>query len=493
MLSAPETGRPFEASPRQWEAGRRWLWEPETRYLLLDGAIRSGKTQMGARLICETAMMVPAQHLVARATYRELEDTVMRAILYGDGGLAPLLPAEALRGGSLASAYRAKDYTVHLANGGEIVFRSLEEHATEKIRGLTLGSFLIDQAEELKYEEGEKIYDEAIGRLSDPRGPKKGMLIANPTGLDHWIFRRFYKEPDRGSAVVHFTLEDNRMNLDGDYFEMMQATRETRPYWYRTFILGEWGALQDAAYDIRETHLVDDFFLEDSFDRYEAADYGLNGAPWCLWATDYEGNLVAVDMIYVKNQLPSELAPYVLQRRAASWGEPWGAYMDPSLWARTGTLNKWGAPQTLADEFSDNGVPLIRANNDPRAGMIQMQERLKIDPDHPFPSWHERRGELGAPRVFFTRHVQALIDELKSAPKQPLDKRDGGEIVDPEWESRNGHAAAMARYAVMVKPTESEEPKPTIEDPRARLHAKLTGDDEEEQRGLLVSPARYMG
>lgn len=483
---------PFVPNPRQFEAGTVWS-APETNLLLLDGAIRSGKTQAAARLICEDAITKPCQYLIARATYRELRDTIQRAVLYGDGGLPPLLPAEALLGQSLKTAYRAKDETVQTCTGGEIVFRSLEEHATEKIRGLSLGAFLIDQAEELRYDEGEQLVREAIGRLSDARGPQKGMLLTNPAGLDHWIYRMFYREPEAGTAVVHFTLYDNQGNLDPDYFKMMVATEKSKPHWFQTFILGVWGALQDAAYVLRDEHKIDRFELVDAHDRYECADYGLNGAPWCLWATDYDGNLIAVDMLYEKNTLVSDLCSLIRARRL-SWGEPWAAYADPTLWARTGGSNKWGAPQTLADEFAEHGVPIVKANNDPRAGMMRIQELLKLDPDHPYPSWHPRAGEKGAPRIFFTPQVQQLVDELSSAPKQPLDKRDGGEMVEPEWESRNGHAAAMARYATMVKPQASEPPPETIEDPRARLHAKVVeGQDVGEPRRAATPVAHYMG
>jgi hypothetical protein len=42
-----------------------------------------------------------------------------------------------------------------------------------------------------------------------------------------------------------------------------------------------------------------------------------------------------------------------------------------------------------------------------------------------------------------------LVEVLQAAPLQPLDRRDVGEIINPEWESRTGHWAACARYAVM--------------------------------------------
>jgi hypothetical protein len=456
--------------------------------LLASGAIRSGKTQAAARLLVETALQHPALYLVARATYRELKDSTQRAMLYGDGSLPPLIPHEVLQGGSLRTGYRASDEQVKLANGAEIIFRSLEENATEKIRNLSLAAVLVDQIEELRYEEGERLYDELLGRLSDPRGPRKLLAVANPAGLTHWLYRRYVQTPDRGTRLVHFTMRDNALNLPEGYVEQMEATRESRPGWYRTFVLGDWGAIDDAAYILEPAHLIDGFRLEDSHNRFEAADYGFNGAPWALVAVDYDGNLVFHDMLYVKDLLPSELVPLVQQKRWETWGNN-SCFMDPSVWHRTGQINKWGAPAMLADEFSDNGVHLTPANNDPRAGMARIRELLRLDPEHRFPTWHPRRGEPGAPRVFFDKtRCKRLVDELRSAPLQPYDKRDGGEIVDPEWESRNGHAAAMARYAVMSRPSPSTEPQPEIEDPRAALHARVIAERDRPTR----RPADYL-
>jgi hypothetical protein len=223
-----------------------------------------------------------------------------------------------------------------------------------------------------------------------------------------------------------------------------------------------------AAFDVRDDHLVDGFALDDAYNRFEACDYGLNGAPWALWAVDYEGNVVCADMLYERDLIPSELAPLVVAKRKAGWGHGHMTYADPSVWHRTGARDKWGAPRMLADEFTDHGVVLTPANNDPRAGLMRLRELLKLDPGHVFPPWHPRTGEMGAQRIFFARGAcDRLIAELRAAPFQPLNKRDGGEIVDPEWESRHGHAAAMCRYAVMTRPAPSKEPEQPLDDPRA--------------------------
>jgi hypothetical protein len=99
---------------------------------------------------------------------------------------------------------------------------------------------------------------------------------------------------------------------------------------------------------------------------------------------------------------------------------------------------------------------------------------LKPDPLRPFPDWHPRARELGAPRffIFDTEEMEPLIEALRDAPledpESPLSKMPG-EAVDEEWEHRTGHAHAMLRYGLMSRPPASPEPEQIPEDPRARF------------------------
>jgi hypothetical protein len=272
---------------------------------------------------------------------------------------------------------------------------------------------------------------------------------------------------------------------------------------------GNWGVFELAALHITDDHKVDAFdYDDDAITRFEALDYGLNGAPWALWATDYEGNLICCDLLecdcgardcpgYIHNELPSDITPEIIERRKHGWGLKNVCWADPSVWHRTGGKNKWGRPQMLADEFSDNGVALLEANNDPRAGLVRLRDLLKLDhgdpgegrEPHRFPSWHPRAGEPGAPRLFFVRDAtDPIVDELEAAPLQPLDKKDGGEKIDPDWESKHGHAVAMSRYAVMSKPDTSKAPAPEEEEPRARFLRRLRERADQEVAELRRRP-----
>jgi PBSX family phage terminase large subunit len=458
----------FEPTAKQLAAARACL-DPGARVVVLDGAIRSGKTQAAARILLEWAVEQPATYLVARSTYRSLKDSTEKALLFGDGGLPPLIPPE------LVVQYRASDELVRLRSGAEILFRSLEEGQVSKILNLSLAGVLVDQIEELDPgEAGERVFDTLLGRLSDPRGPRKLLAVANPAGLVSWQYRRLIDEATRdpGVARVHFTLRDNEANLPADYLAAMEATRRTRPHWYASFIEGRWGAFEGQAFEefSDQVHVVEPFEIPTGWERFESMDHGANNpTAWLLWAVDYDGNLVVCDEYYSPG-LVSGHAPEILRRRG-QWWQPDGrvnsCWADPSVFARHGLETRLGDPASIATEYADFRIGLSPANNDRRAGYLRLCELLHIEPGRIKPSWAPVPTHVGgAPRLYLFSSCKHLIAQLKSAPVA-ADGVDAGEAVDPKWATNHGHAVDAARYGALSRPPPSEEPPPPLQDERA--------------------------
>ena len=468
-LERPElvVREPFRATPRQMDLARAWK-EPGVTRLLAHGAVRSGKTQAAALLLVEAAMEHPGtQYLVARQSYTSMRDTIQRAIMYGDGPLPPLAPKEALLGNSIRTAYTGGDRkALTFKNGSTILFRSLEEHAVEKIRGLTLSGAVVDQIEELRYEEGENLWNELGNRMSDDRGPRKMIAIANPAGLDHWIYDRWLKDPEKGYRDVHFTLYDNAQNLPKDYIEEMEGMREKRPQWYRTFVLGEWGALQDVAYQLHEDHLIDQMMMPMHWYRVEGMDYGIsNPTAWLFCAVDDEDNVILYDEIY-EPALPEEMATKVLARRKV-YGTPNLCVGDKhSLAVRTGRI-KLGRHATIATEFAEFGVGINPGNDDLKSAYVRIRTLMERMPERRFPLWHPKRGDYGAPRLYIVESkCPHLVSEVRAAPLEPFEKRDGGERVEVQWERRRGHAHAALRYLALSRPVSGDDVVVNSGDPR---------------------------
>jgi PBSX family phage terminase large subunit len=469
VSATPPIAAPFTATARQNELAAAWHDE-SVRVVLADGAIRSGKTGAAARLLLETAAREPSMYLVCRMSYRELEDSTKRAFLRGDGTTPPLIPPE------LIADYRATDNLVRLHGGSEIVFRSLDEPA--KLLGLSLGGALIDQAEELDGgQAGEFIVDTILGRLNAP-GPRKLMLICNPAGLTHFVFRRFVNERTRDQGVrrVHFTLRDNAEHLPADYVREMLATRETRPVFFKTYVEGTWGSFEGMAFTefSERVHVVERFPLPPHWLRFESMDHGAaSPTAWLFWATDEDGNHVVFDEHYQAGLLVSDHAAEVLRRRPA--GAHHRCFADPSIDASHGIL-KWGRKATVLTEYREHKVTwLVPANNDRVAGYSRLLELVHVDERRPFPSWHPRFGERGAPRLFLARHCAHTVEQLKSAPVAS-DGPDAGRAVEGKWEHEHGHALAALRYGAMSRPAPSAHRDPWADRPAA-LHPLYANDE----------------
>jgi len=291
---------------------------------------------------------------------------------------------------------------------------------------------------------------------------------SNPGGIGHqWVKNRFITKREPGVVFIPATLNDAESYLDTTaYRESLSKLPEELQ---KQLLEGDWSAFEGAAFPEfnRKLHGVPIVPLEDQWERFESMDYGIsNPTAWLAWAVDFEGNLIVYDRFY-KPSLPSETAPEILRKRR-EWGSRncWG---DPnSLAMRTSTVNKFGEPATIETEFSDLGVPVMRGNDNPKAGYTRLRELLKPDPTRRFPDWHPFRGKPGSPRLFIVvDRVPELIEQLESATVQPIDKRDGGEKVDPDWEGRYGHAVAAARYGAMSRPDASDYVESIDLDPRA--------------------------
>jgi PBSX family phage terminase large subunit len=459
-----------QPTERQLDVARACL-DPAVRVVVLDGAIRSGKTQAAARILLEWAVEQRATYLVGRSTYSSLKDSTEKALLFGDGGLPPLIPPE------LVAQYRAADELVRLRSGAEILFRSLEEGNLGKILNLSLAGVLVDQIEELDPgDAGERVFDTLLGRLSDPRGPRKLLAVANPAGLTSWQYRRLINEATRDPWVarVHFRLADNAQNLPADYLDSMEAMRETRPAWYRSFILGDWGAFAGQAFEEFDpaVHVVEPFEIPDSWERFESMDHGAhNPTCWLYWAVDYDGNLIVCDEYYSAG-LVSRHATEILRRRRDSWQtDGWSntCWADPSIFARHGLSDPRGSPASVMTEYAEFGIGLSPANHDRKAGYLRLCELLHVDPKRLRPSWAPARSaDVGAPRLYVFTTCRHLIEQFKSAPVA-AEGLDAGEIVDPRWATSHGHAIDSARYGAMSRPSPSDEPEreQTLEDPRA--------------------------
>jgi hypothetical protein len=277
---------------------------------------------------------------------------------------------------------------------------------------------------------------------------------------------------DETVIVTKGSTYDNRANLAPEFFDQVirqyEGTRLGRQELEAELLLDE-----GLAYRLVDgVHVVPPFDCPTWWKRFEGHDHGMrNACAWLSFATDGEGNHVAQGSYYAPGDVDEHAAGILSRRRALGEGVCFTGQDIKGRWAR----KDWrGQEVTLETEYADAGISLVAGQADRRAGYARLTELLRCDSERFFPDWHEMAGQTGAPRLFVQdrEDLQPLIEQLRDAPIEDPDSplsRWPGEAVDQEWESREGHAHAAARYALMSRPSPGLEPKPIPTDPRARL------------------------
>lgn len=453
--------------------------DPGAQDILFDGSIRGGKSQACCKKIVDWAMRYGGRYIVSRATYRELEDSTKKIMLYGEGGMPPALPPQLIatrRDGS--QNISAEHNTVTLVNGAEILFRSLEPDQRGKIRNISLNGIFIDQIEELEDADIEEFYQELLGRLSDPRGPRKLIAAANPGPEDHWVHKRFidprYRKLHPKARRVHVSILDNARYLHPEYVRDLLATEHTQPGYFSRMVMGEWGFIGGKRFKVWQPalHVVDRVFdIPSGWEIVEGLDYGWTNPFVSLSvAIDYDGRHWVVGEHYASELRISQHAAAIKAQRANDGGmlgfqgqlEPSACYLDPSAW------NKRGEYESAAHELLEHGILCSKAVNDRLGGWNRMDEYLATTLAD------------GLPRLRFFPTCENVIREIPNLRIKP-----GTDDV----EKVNDHAADALRYVLMSRFPGPEEPTKeeahTREAVMARSIARHQGRQEQLERELV--------
>lgn len=415
--------RPTAKQEEFWDA----VADPGADEILFAGSIRGGKTQAAAKQIASWAWEYGGTYVVIRKTYRELADSTQKAMMRGDGPMPPAIPPELVR------VYRAKDEMIVLHNGAEILFRSAEnaKDTEDKMKNITMAGFLIDQVEELEGDDYFTLYKTLTGRLSDPNGPRKALLVANPAAETHWVYTRFIDPATKlpYTRYVHVTLEDNAHNLHPRYVESLERRKTEDPDWYNRYALGKWGAFGGKRFRVwnPQIHVCEPLeSIPPEWEIIEAIDYGWENPLAVVWiAIDYEGRWYVIDEHSASNR-PISWHAQEIKKIREKWNiSPSSIWLDPSAWAER---NQYESP---AMEFFDYGISCARAQNDRLGGWNRIEELLL-----------ERMESDDLPRLRIFSSCKGLIKELPS-----LKVKDGTDDV----EKKNDHLSDALRYAVMSR------------------------------------------
>jgi len=199
------------------------------RFLVLMGGGGSGKSIFAGQKILERARTEPGHRiLVVRKVARTLRDSCFRQLV---GQIGDYYPDDAVK-------INRSDMRIFFPNGSEILFSGLDD--VEKLKSIyNITSEWIEEASEL--EEGD-LHQLNIRLRGETTYYKQIILSFNPISATHWLKARFFDRQDPRALTHRSTYRDNRF-LDDESRVTLEAFRDTDPYYYAVYALGEWGVL----------------------------------------------------------------------------------------------------------------------------------------------------------------------------------------------------------------------------------------------------------
>lgn len=449
---------------------------------MFGGGFGNGKTTAAVIKALKLAREYPGSNgLIARSTYPKLNSTIRKEFV-------AWCPKAWVK-----RDVNSRDNLIELQNGSIINFSHImqggknEESSTSNLLSATYDWIVVDQIEDPEI--GEKDFDDLLGRLRGQTtyqgdddtmptsGPRWFIIMCNPTR--NWVYRRLVKplhdhrigihnaalmfDEETGIPLIDLiegSTYTNQANLPKDFIRTLEAAYKGQMR--KRFLEGEWGAYEGLIYSqySQTIHVVPHQKMQDLYDELcaqgieptlvEAYDHGIAAyACYGLGFTDTAGNVHVMDGFYEKERTVSWLARHiktVRTRYGFSSADPLDTspvLSDPSVFRRT-TGNSRTVGVTVSGLFREDGVRMIRANNDIVGGIAKVQSYLEVDGGHVNPY----TSAFGSPRIFFA-------DNCTWIDKEIVDyywKRDSGGEYEDTPTDRNDHAMDMLKYLLSHRP-----------------------------------------
>lgn len=255
-----------------------YLLDRMERYIVLYGGAGSGKSFfIGERYIYKILTSKRMNLMVVRNTGKSNRDSTFA------------LFNQVINKWNLNQLFQINkgDMRITCINGNEVIFQGLDD--VEKLKSVT---FKRGELTDVWCEEASEILEADFNQL-DVRlrgiGTKKQIVISfNPIDINHWLKKRFCDVKNPDIIVHHSTYKDNQF-LDEDYKRLLESYKETDPYYYDVYCLGNWGVLGKTIFDARAVSERLKFIPTPLKQGYFTYDYDGLQVTNIKWVNDEDG------------------------------------------------------------------------------------------------------------------------------------------------------------------------------------------------------------
>lgn len=406
------------------------VYRSTSRFKVIAAGRRFGKTVLACIILfIEAIKTKDGVYWLVAPTYGQAKELAWNILLR-------LIPAELL-----AKKPNESELKFTLKNGAEIHLKGADNPDTLVGRGLR--GLVIDEVARIRNHQ--RVWEEILSpSLSDYQG--FCIFISTPQGKNYFwnLFMKGQKKKD-GFESWTFKTEDNPYIPRS---EIKAAKDRMNERYFRQEYEASFEDFTGMVYPEfdSKTHVIQPFEIPVWWERVGAIDPAMSGTTACLYgAIDEDQKLYIFGEYYEQNRRVSEVSD-VIRGKCGKW------YIDPASQIRNTPRN--GSLFSLFDEFADNGVYPITAENDVFAGINRVAEYFKS----------------GRIRIF--SGCKNLIAELERYHWSEERETISG-IIQPKPYKAYDHAVDALRYLVMSRASGVSEPKPRSKDRAIPLAGEL--------------------
>ncbi|MFA9381816.1 MAG: terminase large subunit domain-containing protein [Acetanaerobacterium sp.] len=362
--------------------------------------------------------------------------------------------------------YNQSKHIATLVNGTKVYFRYISNDIdAAKYQGRSIDFIGVDELTK----HSQKAIQILLSCLRSPQGfPPVFRGTGNPGGKGHtWVKARYitptgygqreYTDKETGNriAFIPATVYDNAVIMRNDpaYVRRLENLPSAEK---KAFLHGDWDIFEGQYFSEwnRAVHVIKPFPIPIHWKRYFAMDYGLDMLAGYWIAVDTYGRAYVYKEIYKSGLIMSEAAKAC---KAVTIEKIYQYIAPPDLWNRRQDTGK-----SVADIFSEQGMPLTKAQNNRVMGWYNLKEWLQ-------PVQDEAGAMIANIRIF--ENCENLIYCL---PELQFDDKDPNDCATEPHEIT--HAPDALRYFVAGRP------RPTVIPP---VKDDETPDYDDQVEGLL--------
>ena len=130
--------------------------------------------------------------------------------------------------------------TINFPNGSQMLFMGLDD--SQKVKSIPdITDIIVEECSEISLETFSQLKQRLRG---SGQARNQIVLQCNPVSKTNWVYKHFFQEGCKeDNCLIHrSTYKDNRF-LNQTTINALENYKNTNPYFYRVYCLGEWGSL----------------------------------------------------------------------------------------------------------------------------------------------------------------------------------------------------------------------------------------------------------